>query len=60
MDQEGPSGRGHKQPTLPSGDVNMMSGGAGVLLAVICMTHQCVDMLCCSATPVPTVKATGL
>jgi len=31
----------------------MMSGGIGVSLAAVCMTHRCMDMLCYSATPLP-------
>jgi len=33
----------------------MMSRGIGATLAAVCMTHQCVDMLCYSATPLPTM-----
>ena len=33
----------------------MMSGGIGAPLASACMIHRCVDMLCYSATPLPTM-----
>ena len=31
--------------------INMMSGGIGAVLAAVCMTLRCVDILCYSATP---------